>query len=438
MTYYVDKFSGLRESDILIKDSEARTAITGLQSDLSDEETARINADTALGNSISDILTTISNKIYDVRDFGIFPNSNNDEYEHIYDMLHNTVAQTGGYVFFPKGEYLTSDCIFIPSNTVLIGEGPATIITYTEQYTYMGIAVTNGGNNCGVMNMRVNSQSTEPIISGSLAGSIGFSLWDFDSVLSYHDTEHLTKSNHKNAFAINIWSDTRFVLQSETLDDTLQLDGVTYHNINAPKSMVSVQGRGAKNIANVNISNVNCAFLRFGASLSLHSNQINASNVSCGLAWLQGDINITNLLVDEALKHDYVTTSHAVSIAGNVKITNCEIKASTVYSHLFNRGSGLIMINNAYGKSLNHCWVNAIGTSEATFNNVYLTGCRFEAVDNGNSFYSGIGSASTLNIDSGTIRNRNVKTTTPTLNGSNVNVSSGTRASKLRKYDDIK
>lgn len=159
-----------------------------------------------------------SRAYYNVRDYGINPDTGSDIYNKLFTLVKTIESEeTGGTVFFPRGEYILSDCIFIPSNTIFMGEGPATHIIFNETYTSMGTGLSNGGDNCGVMNMTIDCANSNPIQSGSMTGGIGFSTFDGTTITTPHqNATSISRRNTKNVFAHNIWTNTRYILQTET------------------------------------------------------------------------------------------------------------------------------------------------------------------------------------------------------------------------------
>ena len=67
---------------------------------------------------------------YNVADYGILPNNN--VYSSLHNLLKTKVVNTGGIVYFPRGKYTIDYTIFIPQNTMFIGEGDLTEIYFNE------------------------------------------------------------------------------------------------------------------------------------------------------------------------------------------------------------------------------------------------------------------------------------------------------------------
>jgi len=245
---------------------------------------------------------------YVVTEYGINPDSG-DVYSALFDFLKNTVASTGGIVFFPKGKYTLSYTIVIPPNTSFVGAGRETEIYFNEQDTTFGVALTNGGANVVIDNMTVNSTSSAPYATNvALAGSIGLSDVDFSKVTTkyQHDFSQARKAGNNNIRVSNLWVDSNYALQIETSVNAM--NNIIFENIIAPKGMVSVQPNKASLINNVFMNNVECDCLRLGTWQAHEAYGIVCNNIVAH----QIRVRLDNVQLNNVFLDDRTTGNHTV------------------------------------------------------------------------------------------------------------------------------
>ena len=339
--------------------------------------TTKLHDRAVTANKLSSLIR--KSPFYDVTRYGILPDTDEDLYEALFDFLHNVVASTGGIVYFPQGTYIISDCIFIPANTIFMGAGPATVIKFTEEYIAMGVGLSNGGSNVGITNMTVDCNTDSEIEFGSMTGSIGFGTYTFESWDAYHKSpSQMSHADCVNVFATDLWTNTRYILQTETAADTGTVTGVLYRNIHAEKSLVSIMGRDA--ISDVTIENVKCAFLRIGTDTAPNNVNVRVFNVITGRLFLRANpVSVYDSFVLPDLKYDSSTQYiYAVLLEGDVRMYNCYIDASQ-YLRAFSRMSAkVLMIGVVAINSTTQVFSNAVGATDPNFDKTHLIGCRFE------------------------------------------------------------
>ena len=342
--------------------------------------------------------------VYNVTHYGIMPNTGDDLYDSLFDFLHNVVAATGGVVYFPEGTYTISDTIFIPPNTTFCGAGKATRIVFTEANTSFGIGLANGGSNVAIVNMTVDCNNNAQIIATSMPGAIGFSTHTFAS----WTTKHILAGNMQarasceNLRAEKLWTNTRYILQTETTDssDTLTINNLVYKDINAEKSLVSIGGHD--NINNVIIQNVTCAWLRVGHSGETNNTNVFVSDVFTGRAFFYGqNIIVGNLILLPSLKYDTAddlyTWKSAVALHGSVQLSDSIINAGsyerTFYRSVRPAGDNLTITlrldNVSCFGSTSGVFTNGLSPSDPDFSNVYITGCNLQTAGSGLSVIYG-------------------------------------------------
>lgn len=362
--------------------------------------------------------------VFDVTKYGILPDTGEDLYNKLFVFLHNVVSpefgnaeydssvenyvvpdpihdvtNIGGVVYFPQGEYIISDSIFIPPNTTFLGCGPSTKIKFTEEYfiydettqTYKGygVALSNGGSNVSIQNMTVDCNRNDIIdTSGAMSGSIGFG----SRVFSYWTLGHKSASSNapaQNLSAVDIWTNTRYVLQTETSAVSGYIKNIQYRNIHARNSLVSVMNSGGQTedsviISDVVIDNVECAWLRIGLnSVKLHKN-IFISNVRTGRMFLMGgDIYVDNCFIFPELKYDSILYSGAINTSGNLSISNSYFEVSN-YKFAFIRQNAAYRFSNVVTRGsteriIYYPSVDGINPADLPLNKINdIVGCDFE------------------------------------------------------------
>lgn len=343
--------------------------------------------DAEIEDLTEDVRTRLgSSTVYNVQNYGILPDTGEDLYDALFDFLHGDVSTTGGVVYFPVGQYIISDTLLIPANTIFLGEGRGTEIKYTGAAA-IAVALANGGDNVGIANMTVNDKNTAPQGDGAIAGGIGFSTYDFNKWTTKHSTASAISPHRDtaNLFAENIWSDSGYVLQTEEPPATEErllgtIQNVRYRNIIAPHSRVSLYGR--QNVTNAVIENVVCAYLRVG-NTSTASNlrglaDVNVKNVTAGRVRICArNANVDGLVIDPAYKYDTITDSYAVLLSSgdqdvftsHINLSNSRIDA-TGYDYAFQKGNADVSMVNVSCKNYNiSAWHEEDGNNPSRFVN---------------------------------------------------------------------
>lgn len=197
--------------------------------------------------------------VYQVTDYGIFPDTGEDLYDKLYYFLEETVKPTGGVVYFPTGTYRISFTICIPENTCFMGCGKNTKIWFDETDTSYGTALTNAGSNIEICHMSIEHGVAGEINTlGTQAGGIGISTV---APRGFYKGDHVYRANAENIYVHDIYSVSKYVLQTEP-DPEHTIKHVIVDNIYAPSSLVSWAG-GIKE--DIHYSNIHCAAIRCGS-----------------------------------------------------------------------------------------------------------------------------------------------------------------------------
>lgn len=370
-------------------DEQTKTAITAWLNAHPEATTTVQDGAITDAKLATDLRDKLYKPFYDVTNYGIIPDTNDDLYDAIFDFLHDVVAPTGGIVYFPQGTYIISDTIFIPPNTIFMGSGSATKIKFTEEYASFGVGLSNGGSNVGIVNMTVDHSQDSEIETGSMTGSIGFSTRTFES----WTTKHNSPSRHascSNVFAEDLWTNTRYILQTEPHQNTQlgTITGVVYRNIRAKNSLISVMGWSANQISDVTIENVECAFLRIGTLAATNTANVRIINARAGRLFLIGDnVFISNSFLLPELKYDIITSfSGAVTVVGDITFNNCYIDASNYSTAISRTSAKLKMIGTIIKNSYEQVFKNA---DTVNLDKTDIIGCCFETNGTAGSEVSG-------------------------------------------------
>lgn len=281
---------------------------------------------------------------YNVLDYGVTPNGT-DNYEQIHDLFVNYVYNTGGIVYFPAGRYITSDTLFIPENTMIIGDGADTEIFFDEQNTTYGVGLSNAGSNITIKNIKVTQRTTGILHTGSQPGCIGFSNNDRSMGTSELHTTTFIRAAAYNLKAEDIYTDDSiYLLQCENTTDS-SITNVIYKNIYAPESCVSVMASSA-GIYNVTIDNIQCDAFRItwndNLTGGIYRNVI-ANNIKChtpifNARHIEDHIIINNLVqTTDARQNALLTSQYSGVVDGNFIFNDC------IFNMLDSENSGLFL-----------------------------------------------------------------------------------------------
>ena len=166
-------------------------------------------------------------------------------------------------VYAPSGRYCVNDCIVIPSNIWLFGDGESTYFYLNRSSNWSGQVIGVCGSN--VILERINGGylgGAEANIEWTQAqeGFIGIGPSSYDGWID-HQT---ILEPHSNIICRDIWSDCQYALQTENTDAGTLINNVTYENVHAPNALVSVQAKSPDTIKNVYMNNIECAVIRLG------------------------------------------------------------------------------------------------------------------------------------------------------------------------------
>ena len=270
---------------------------------------------------------------YNVTDYGVLPD-NGDVYSELHDLIAETVYDTGGIVYFPAGKYTLSYTIFIPENTMFIGDGESTEIYFDETDKAFGVGLSNAGSNVTIKNMKVSQLTNNiPFATGAQPGCIGFSDIAKSQAIAEKYSHSFERANAYNLTAENLVFDGFYPIQTEN-SATGEIRNVTYRNLYCPDGCVSATASSA-GIYNVLMENVTCDLLRISPNQEngkLRNVMIN--NIECSNFYIRNlyetdsKIIINNLRqTTNARNNTFMTVGDAGYVSANAIFRGCVFNA---------------------------------------------------------------------------------------------------------------
>ena len=310
---------------------------------------------------------------YNVTDYGVLPD-NGDVYSELHDLIAETVYDTGGIVYFPAGKYTLSYTIFIPENTMFIGDGESTEIYFDETDRAFGVGLSNAGSNVTIKNMKVSQLTNNiPFTTGAQPGCIGFSDIAKEQAIAEKYSHSFARADAYNLTAENLVFDGFYPIQTEN-SATGEIRNVTYRNLYCPDGCVSVTASPAC-IYNVLMENVTCDLLRISANQENGKlRNVMMDNIECSNFYIRNlyetdsKIIINNLRQTmNARNNTFMTVGDAGYVSANVIFRGCVFNALSeeiygiheyagkreyynckfnMYQRIVTRGSGLVDTDN--------------------------------------------------------------------------------------------
>lgn len=330
-----------------------------------------------------ELLASFDKYVFYAPNYGIVPDTGEDLYETIFHFLKDTVEPAGGgIVYFPSGTYKTSYTIFIPENTMFVGTGPETVLYFDETDTTFGVALSNGGSNVGIVNMKVNSNNTGTInTTSALPGSIGISNVD-DSATTDPYYHTFVRADTENIYIHNVYSDTNYVLQVEP-DSSHVLRNITIDGVYAPESMVSLNANDAAE--NVTYRNIVCDVFRLGTGG--YGKHIVADTVKCRTAFFRNypptgytygnvePMHVSNLDLNTDGSNSDMNAPARIN--GTVDFVNCSFdNKGAIASYLLERYYGILSFSNCTFDNFGTLFAANVSPLSNDFCVNMLTNCR--------------------------------------------------------------
>lgn len=304
-------------------EDELKAAITELQT----------NLQTQIDGVRETVEKIVSERpVWNVVHEGILPDTGENVFYKLFELFKTVSAAGGGTIYFPRGEYIINDTLYVPDNTIVMGDGYETLIHYNEEHALMGTGICLCGSNSGLKNIRVNTNTSGAFAPGGQLGSVGITTVDESLVTTPHPSSWYRK-NVSNIFIDNLWSDTNYLLQTEP-DPAHTVSNVYCRNLHCDGGCVSAMPNASSgaNIRNLKYENVNCDFFRFGNLDNTACVNMVAENVDCRLAYMISPSTVRNLHVDatglratgQARAGDGIWMATDVSLYDSI-IENCNV-----------------------------------------------------------------------------------------------------------------
>ena len=181
--------------------------------------------------------------------------------------IHNGIVPNRP-VFAPAGRYAVNDCIVIPSNIWLFGDGPSTYFYLNRSGNWSGQVIGVCGSNVTLENFSggyLGGAEAQIYFTQGQEGFIGIGPSTYEGWLN-HET---VLEEHQNITCRDIWTDCQYCLQTENSAAGSGIENVLYENIHAPNSLVSVQAHAPHTIKNITMKNIEAAVIRLGQGYTI-------------------------------------------------------------------------------------------------------------------------------------------------------------------------
>lgn len=275
--------------------------------------------------------------VYIATDYNIKGDGVTDNRASFYALFDIINANGGGTVILPSGTYNVSDCVFIPENTNLIGEGYESFVFLNASSSELGAALATGGNNITVNNIRVGFLNDNQPITGTV-DLTGLAMTSYPYSRGKNN-DFSVSENYSNLHFDNIFCTGRNALQNEPAA-TGSISNFSYTNIYAPNASVTISGTHNSMTNYGFISNILCSLFRigFGDNGSLGINVENIKTFYCRI--LENNINVNNLLVIQDSDTNLIYrgnnyTEALLTFGKGIKISNAVITGNKLSKTLY-------------------------------------------------------------------------------------------------------
>ena len=363
------------------------------------------NAQDRIDQMVTDLEALSHLGIQNVLDYGAYGDGTHDDRQAFRDAMAYCKTHGGGIVYVPPGDYHISGDIVIPDNTMLVGAGKASRIYMTTDSNWSGEVIIVCGNNVivrdisgGLLNKGGPFIDNQPNM-----GFIGITNLTYENVLGDHDGAY--DAVRENVLIENITTDAYYALQAETVNNDRILRNITYRNIFAPDSCVSMQGSYDNTIEHGTVEEVVCGYLRIGTGSGGYVQDITVQNVRCCYCRIYNTYGtVRNITVETDTSNPFyvngatwIPSSYAIAatIRAGGYVTGVRVDAHTATN--IDYGIECLALSGDV-THLTDCMVKNVssGVSKRSFyastGTYWLTGCKFKGADSSLSTAYNIGS----------------------------------------------
>ena len=260
-----------------------------------------------------------------VKDYGALGNGINDDTDSIQNALDKS---SGKRVYFPKGTYMVSKTIEIPSNTLIFGEGESTVIKMKG----------NVGRDTTLMRTGKRGSKREHIVIRDMTLDFNRVRWNVSGGETLKDTDGLDQDNDQTTLSI-CFSEYVLVTNERCLDGYKHCiditapryqdsDGTTYDN--EPSRYVTIENCFASGAGDDNITTHFSSNILITGCRSITPSGVRTGNNSNCFEIDDGSRNVTmtnNVAVkgNKGLQikgHDYAPAPYNVIVDG-YRAINC-------------------------------------------------------------------------------------------------------------------
>ena len=318
--------------------------------DLDDLETSEKETIVAAINSLLDESNNII--INAVDDLGCDNTGTNDNLSILNNFLidqHTNNKSTK--LYFPKGKYNISNCLALPDNTEIFGDGEETEIYMTISGNNSGQVIITAGSNIKIHDLKGNYLGGNFAVikpAGSMMGFIGIGTFIYEEAVQDVFT---TTENVKNIFIDNIYTDCNYAIQCEnTSAGTATIENVIYRNVYAPRACVSVEPQRAHSIKKVLLDNIICSVVRLARGYTVDDLKVN--NVYTNFIAINSDAQLDNLVVDCDENSNAFTSPNFINYYGNAAIATGDFKIQIGNLDVRQSENVTYSIYNTYGTNI--------------------------------------------------------------------------------------
>lgn len=295
---------------------------------------------------------------------GVKRDTDEDQFERLFRCVRiPNIAN----IYVPKGRYILSNTILIPSDCTMYGDGVSSKIYYNGENDALGTGLGNGGSNVTFKSFRVDHlahkdptyldetgvehhyfQNADSIFMytdknkqlSDFLGGIGISNLEFDSWVEYVErfldgedpsTTEILRTDVKNIKAIDIYSESCYPLQCEPTPGSnggagFYIEGLLYENIYAPNGMVSLYPqRNGGTLKDVRVNNIDCLYFRVGTGHRT-GREIVINDVICKVARLADTgISVNNLTCNGNKGGNFNWYAYQCSLVTDIIMNNIKL-----------------------------------------------------------------------------------------------------------------
>lgn len=216
----------------------------------------------------------VIDNVYNLKQLGAHADGFTNDYNIIQGLLgkikNGEVANKP--IYAPAGRYVVNDCIVIPSDVWMFGDGETTYFYLNTSTSWSGQVIGICGSNVKLehVNGGYLGGDNATILFTAQQGFVGVAPASYDAWVN-HSTTPL--ENHSNIYLNDLYTDCQYGIQTEstTLNNTSLITDVTYENIHMPNALVSAVANNNKTIKNLVMRNITASVIRVSGGYEIEN-----------------------------------------------------------------------------------------------------------------------------------------------------------------------